>query len=143
MPVLNPTRSQFDAMLAMQPDGPVYMLNLLRFREQADYGARDSAGDVSPCTGREAYDRYGNAIASVLKAVGGRPVWLGRGQFRFIATEGESWDERPLVRYPDTSAFQAMLTNPDYQAQAFHRDAALADARLVITQTEFVAFPPE
>ncbi|MBB3047584.1 uncharacterized protein (DUF1330 family) [Litorivivens lipolytica] len=138
MPVLNPTRAQFEAMLAMPADQPVYMLNLLRFREQADYGERT---DQNACSGRAAYARYGAGIAEILKGVGGRPVWQGDGQLTFIAPEGESWDECLLVRYPDMAAFQAMLTNPDYQAQTFHRDAALLDARLVITHTALVDFP--
>lgn len=140
MPVINPTRQQFEAMLSMKPDGPVYMLNMLRFRDQAEYKDRS---DVTACTGREAYQRYGQAIAPVLSKVGGRPVWLGSGQLSFIAPEGESWDECLLVRYPDISAFQAMLTNPDYQAQTFHRDAAVADSRLVITHTEMLDFDRE
>ena len=31
---------------------PVFMLNLVRYRPQADYGGR---ADVAPCSGREAY----------------------------------------------------------------------------------------
>ena len=140
MPVINPTRKQFDAMLAMASDGPVYMLNMLRFREQANYGA--DSGQTA-CTGREAYQRYGAAIAGVLNSVGGRPVWQADGLLSFIAPDGETWDECLLVRYPDIGAFQSMLTNPDYQAQTFHRDAAIADSRLVITRSELIAFPQD
>ena len=140
MPVINPTRKQFDAMLAMASDGPVYMLNMLRFREQANYGA-DSG--QAPCTGRKAYQRYGAAIAGVLNSVGGQPVWQADGLLSFIAPDGETWDECLLVRYPDIGAFQSMLTNPDYQAQTFHRDAAIADSRLVITRSELIAFPQD
>ncbi len=140
MPVVNPTRAQFDAMLAMPAGEPVYMLNLLRFRDQADYGERD---DIEACSGRKAYARYGAGIADILQKVGGRPVWQGDAQLSFIAPDGEVWDECLLVRYPDVKAFQAMLTNPDYQAQTFHRDAALLDARLVITHTALVDFPKD
>lgn len=140
MPVVNPTRAQFEAMLAMPAGEPVYMLNMLRFRDQADYGDKS---DVAACTGREAYARYGAGIVEILRKVGGRPVWQGDGQLTFIAPEGELWDECLLVRYPDVAAFQAMLTNPDYQAQTFHRDAALLDARLVITHTALVDFPAD
>ena len=140
MPAVNPTRAQFEAMLAMPAGEPVYMLNMLRFRDQADYGDKS---DVAACTGREAYARYGAGIVEILRKVGGRPVWQGDGQLTFIAPEGEVWDECLLVRYPDVAAFQAMLTNPDYQAQTFHRDAALLDARLVITHTALVDFPAD
>ena len=90
MPVVNPTRAQFEAMLAMPAGEPVYMLNMLRFRDQADYGDKADAAD---CTGREAYARYGAGIFEILRKVGGRPVWQGDGQLTFIAPEGEVWDE--------------------------------------------------
>ncbi|MFT5576558.1 MAG: hypothetical protein ACI89D_002086 [Bermanella sp.] len=140
MPVVNPTRAQFEAMLAMPTGEPVYMLNMLRFRDQADYADKT---DVATCSGRAAYARYGAGIVEILRKVGGHPVWQGDGQLTFIAPGGEVWDECLLVRYPDVAAFQAMLTNPDYQAQTFHRDAALLDARLVITHTALVDFPAE
>lgn len=37
---------------AIPADTPIFMVNLLRYREQADYGDRPTA---APCSGREAY----------------------------------------------------------------------------------------
>ncbi|PWG73265.1 DUF1330 domain-containing protein, partial [Enterococcus hirae] len=64
MPVVDPTREQFKELMQLDPEtGPVHMLNMLRFREQADYGDRD---DIASCSGREAYQRYGEGIADIL-----------------------------------------------------------------------------
>jgi hypothetical protein len=39
---------------------PIVMLNMLRFREQADYGGTHT--DRAPCSGREAYGRYARGV---------------------------------------------------------------------------------
>lgn len=50
------TADALDAANRIVPaDTPVMMINLLRYRDQADYGDRT---DVTPCSGREAYRRY-------------------------------------------------------------------------------------
>ena len=52
MPSLNPSREQLAAFAEQMPDdAPILMLNLLRYREAADYPA-DS--EHAPCSGREA-----------------------------------------------------------------------------------------
>lgn len=44
-------------------DVPIFMLNLLRYKEHADYGER---ADTAPCSGREAYyQRYVPAFNKV------------------------------------------------------------------------------
>jgi len=45
------------------PPAPLIMINLLRYREKAEYPADFHA---EPCTGREAYQRY-HAMAAFLK----------------------------------------------------------------------------
>lgn len=48
---------------AIPEDAPFFMLNLLRYKEQADYGDRT---DVAPSSGREAYhQRYIPAFGQV------------------------------------------------------------------------------
>ncbi|NNL65742.1 MAG: DUF1330 domain-containing protein, partial [Myxococcales bacterium] len=75
MPSIEPTRAQLEALLALPDEGPIVMINLLRYREQASYAA--DAG-VEPCTGREAYARYGAEALQHLGSVGGRPIWMGQ-----------------------------------------------------------------
>ena len=54
-PSIDPTADQVRALRDAGPDGPdgpVVMLNLLKFREQANYSAGSSH---EPCSGAEAY----------------------------------------------------------------------------------------
>jgi uncharacterized protein (DUF1330 family) len=125
---IHPERSVIEA-LANLPDGePVVMLNLLRFRREAAYP--DDSGHA-PCSGREAYARYGAQALRHVQAVGGKPIWMGQGQQTVIGPSDEAWDEVLLVQYPSRRAFLAMTANPEYLACTVHRTAALADSRLI------------
>jgi len=113
-------------------DTPVFMLNLLRYRENADYGER---ADVAPCSGREAYhERYAPVTSRIIAADGAKVFWHGSVVANLIALVDERWDEVLLVEYPNFAAFRRLLENPKYQTEAiFHRMAALADSRLIAT----------
>ena len=131
---IEPTPEQFRALVAAaeaNPDEPILMLNLLRFREQAAY---PDDFEAEPCSGREAYGRYGEATQPFLEQVGGEPVLVAPASLPVIAPEGESWDVVFFVRYPSRKAFLAMATNPDYLAITPHRSAALADSRLILCE---------
>ncbi len=131
MPAIDPTPESFSALFAKVPaDTPVTMLNLLRFRERAEYAAAAAQPERS---GRAAYGEYSRAVSPLLAGVGGRVVWGGKGRHALIAPADERWDEILLVEYPSTAAFAAMVTSPEYKAIVFHRTAALEDSRLVAT----------
>ncbi len=113
-------------------DTPFVMLNLLRFRRQADY--RSGHDNV---TGEEAYRRYSRAAAPLLQAVGGEVIWFGDARTTVIGPAGEHWDQVLMVRYPDVQAFRRLITGSDYAAAVKHRMAALEDSRLIATLPKF------
>ena len=130
MASIEPRRDQFRALSAdAELPGAILMLNMLRFRDEADY---PTGFEAEPCSGEEAYDRYATLSKPFLDGVGGSPVWAGPARTAVIAPEGESWDVCFLVRYPSRKAFLAMATDPGYLAIVPHRSAALADSRLVL-----------
>jgi uncharacterized protein (DUF1330 family) len=132
MPSINPSASQLERFLEELPaDRPVVMLNLLRYRDQADYPADF---DAAPCSGAEAYQRYGAVAMGRVASVGGRIVWSGNARLTVIGPEAEDWDVVVLVEYPSKQAFAEMIGQPEYQAVAPHRTAALADSRLIATE---------
>jgi uncharacterized protein (DUF1330 family) len=127
---VEPTQDQLRAFAEGPEDGPVVMINLLRFRERAAYAP--DAGET-PCSGQEAYGRYSAAVGPLLAGVGGRPIWVGLARQTVIAPAGEAWDQAILVEYPSRKAFFEMVSSPAYQAVVHHRTAALADSRLIAT----------
>ena len=113
------------ADLAIPEDRPIVMLNLLRYRERADYG--DGAG-FTPCSGREAYfTRYVPAF-NVVATEEIRPIFVGAVQALIVGATDEPWDDVALVEYPSFAAFRSVVESPEYQAEADpHRRAALED----------------
>ena len=109
--------------------------------EQAEFlidniDAEDAEGfDAEPCSGREAYGRYGEVAQAQIAAVGGRIRWAGSIFSAVIAPDEETWDDAVLVEYPSRHAFLEMIAKPAYQAAAPHRTAALLDSRLICSQT--------
>lgn len=125
---VNPTATQIEALAAGDMDAPIAMINLLRFREQAEY-AEDFEAD--PCTGHEAYGRYTEGALVALAKIGARPIWSAQAHQVAIGPEDESWDRAFIVHYPSLARFLEMIGDPDYQAFVPHRTAALADSRLI------------
>src|SRR4051794_4929058 len=124
---VDPTPQTLNAFIEDAPnDTPLVMLNLLRFREVADYPEGEPA-----VSGQEAYGRYGELVQPFLAGVGGQLEWQGRAHTSLIGPDGEQWDACFLVRYPSKAAFLDMVMNPEYQAITHHRTAALSDSRLV------------
>ena len=121
----DPSREQFAAFQAVPRRGPIQMLNLVRFRAQAAYA------DGRVCTGAAAYRAYATASAAVFARVGGTQVWLGRFEHMLIGPPDERWDAVFIAQYPDPDAFVAMLRDPAYREAVKHRQAAVADSRLI------------
>jgi hypothetical protein len=99
-----------------QEDGPFLMLNLMRYREWADYG-----DDRPRISGRAADDLY--APLEVLADLGAEVVLFGDvvGQPR----GDESWDRVAVVRYPTVRSFLDMQERPDFQAKHVHKAAGM------------------
>jgi uncharacterized protein (DUF1330 family) len=128
---IEPSTQAIRALRERAIDGPVEMLNLLRFRETADYAASPELAPTRPITGKQAYDRYSEHTMPRLAEVGAQVVNLGFGGAALIGPADERWDLVLTVRYPSVDAFLGMTSNPDYLATVGHRTAALEDSRLV------------
>ena len=128
---LDPTDESVRRLLQRGITGPVTMLNLLRFREQADYSGFPSLAPPAPISGREAYDRYVRHTLPFLTATGGSVSFLGTGGYQLVGPSDERWDLVMLVRQASVQDFFAFATNDGYLAGIGHRTAALEDSRLL------------
>jgi uncharacterized protein (DUF1330 family) len=121
MPAVDPTGNDLKRFLAEDDDGPVTMLNLLRFK---------------PDGGRESYARYAAAIGPFLEKVGGIVVYFGETTTPLVAPpQDTAWDAVLLVRYPSRAAFSAMVADSEYQQITHLRTEALDAAVLQPTVT--------
>jgi uncharacterized protein (DUF1330 family) len=134
MPTTEINREGLDAAVsAIPPGSPVFMINLLRFRDQADYGGHT---DLAPCTGREAYfARYLPAFNETASPYGTTELVFGGNVIgTVVGPLDEEWDGIGLVRYPGIEVFLELTADSAYLAKAEpHRAAALADWRLYAT----------
>lgn len=128
---LDPTDEAVHRLFARAITGPFTMLNLLRFRERADYSGFPDLAPPAPISGREAYDRYIRHTLPFLTASGGSVQFLGEGGHNFVGPSDERWDAVMLIRQASVDDFIAFATNDAYLAGAGHRSAALEDSRLL------------
>jgi uncharacterized protein (DUF1330 family) len=123
---VEPTAEQLAALSGSPHDGPVVMLNLLRFKERAT--GIDQADQI---TGAEAYARYGAQARRFLERTGGRILLALSPHESVIGPIPREWDLVLAVEYPSRQAFLSMISDPAYLAVHEHRAAAVADSRLV------------
>ncbi len=107
------------------------MLNLLKFRDLADYSGHEDIRPEEAISGKEAYNLYIEHTLPELDKVGSKLLFHGVCQPYLIGPEGEGWDAMLLVEHESAEAFVAFAQNEDYLKFVGHRTAALEDARLV------------
>lgn len=122
---VDPTRETFAAFRAVPRQGPIHMLNLVRLKPEAVYE------DGRRTTGREAYAAYGRDSGPVFERLGGRIVFRGAFEHMLIGPGDEHWDHVFVAEYPSVDAFVAMVKDPVYHEAVKHRQAAVADSRLI------------
>jgi len=127
---VRPTEEQLAALAKSGLEGPIVMVNLLRFRERAAYeaGTAEAGQNLS---GRAAYQRYGATALKCVLETGGQIVWGGQQEMVAIGGKADEWDEVVCVRYPSRAAFLEMIDRPDYRAALYHRDAGLERTALL------------
>ncbi len=116
MSSIKPNPQQFQELAQAPDDKPVVMLNLLKFKKQAE-GEQGSGAD--------AYARYGESAVRMISETGGRLLWQARADQILIGDADEDWDTVLLVEYPSRKAFLEMVSRPDYMKSHEHREAGL------------------
>lgn len=138
---LDPTQESGRALIMRRIQGPVVMLNLLRFREVADYAADPELAPATPISGAAAFQRYIDHTLPYLHETGGELVFLGTGGPYLIGPESGRWDLVMLVRQASVESFMAFAAHPAYLAGLGHRTAALEDSRLLPLIEVDASFP--
>ena len=110
------------AFFASPDDGPFVMVNLLKFKERAEY----ADGSDSHLSGREAYERYGVEVRRLLEGLGGHVVFSGAVTGLLLGEVEDLWDAVALVEYPSLAAFHEMIRSSEMRAIEHHRAAGLA-----------------
>jgi len=114
---IEPTGDQLRQLRDLAHEGPIVMLNLLKFKPG----------------GAESYDRYAKVATRLVAELGGRVLYYDTQKMPFIGHE--EWDTVLLVEYPSRTAFLSMIANEKYRSVAHYRHDALIDSRLYALET--------
>ncbi len=101
-----------------EDDGTFWALNLMKYREVADYGVARSEAR----SGREADDEY--TPRESLAAIGAQIVFAADVD-RIVVGDGTAWDRIGIVRYPSRRLFLEMQQRDDFKKQHVHKDAGM------------------
>ena len=92
---LKPHKTQIEGFLEGDTDTPITMLNLLKFKEKAEY----EDGRETDLTGKEAYSIYGKEVVEHLKKVGAKLTKLSKKQADYIGVKEEGPFKEDTYRY--------------------------------------------
>ena len=115
------------------PDqGPVVMVNLVRFRQRS----LDGNG-----SGWEAYSRYSKGDMPLLKKVGGTILWAGHVEGAAVGNLGDArWDCVVIALHPSRAAFLEMMTSPEYAMINVDRENGVEDHVILATNQNLFKF---
>jgi len=127
---IDPSPANFQSFKSLPRDEPIDMLNLLLYRDHAEY-PQDHEHAGKGWSGRRAYQEYGATSGPIFARVGGTIIWRGAFETMVTGPDVREWHDGFVAQYPDAGAFFEMIKDPDYQAAVVNRTAALADSRLI------------
>jgi uncharacterized protein (DUF1330 family) len=119
--VLPSDPAHIQKMLEPGPNKPIYMVNLLKFKDKAEY----KDGRATDLSGRDAYMIYGRAVTELLPKFGGKGVFAADVTFLTLGQVEELWDEVAIAMYPNRRAMVDMSMSKEWREISVHRDAGL------------------
>ncbi len=123
------------ANTAPDDDGPVWMVNLMKYREVAEY----ADGRQSTISGRKADDAY--SPMESLAAIGAELVFVGDVDQQLLGDE-PTWDRIAVVKYATRKSFIDMQSLPSFQKSHHHKDAGMEATIIMGTQPMAIPGPP-
>ena len=119
---MGPDATQMAGFTRGAKDGPIFMVNLLKYRDKAEY----ADGRDTNLSGREAYGLYTQGVRELLKTFGGSLSFKAPVERLTIGEVEELWDEVAIAVYPSRAAMLQMMQSPTMQEIGQHRTAGLA-----------------
>ena len=100
-----PNEKQMEEFLEEGHDEPIFMVNLLKFKDRAEYPDKRE----SNLSGKEAFAIYSKEVVGHLEKVGGKPIF-GSEVTRLMLGEVEDlWDQVAIAMYPKRKAMLKMI----------------------------------
>ncbi len=117
-----PSETQIKEFNDQGEDKPIFMVNLLKFKDKAQYPDKRE----TDLTGEEAYAIYGQEVTGHLTKVGGKPIFGGNVDRLMLGEVEDLWDKVAIAMYPSRTAMFDMMRSEEMQVIGQHRAAGLA-----------------
>ena len=117
-----PNKEQIKGFMEPVSEGPICMVNLLKFKDKAAY----EDGRDTDLSGREAYALYEEGVKKLLQEIGGGIGFEGDVARLALGEVEELWDVVALAVWPSRGAMFEVMQSPEMQAISVHRSAGLA-----------------
>jgi uncharacterized protein (DUF1330 family) len=122
--ILAPKENFVDFIKNYPSQTPLWMVNLLKFKDQMEDGR----------TGEEGYNTYIKHVNPLLAKVGGKTIWSGKVMKTVIGDYTTQPDRILVVYYPSKEAFIEMSISEEYAAIGHHRHLSLEYGGLIATE---------
>ena len=119
---VHPNDQQMNSLIEPGHEKPIYMVNLLKFKEKTEY----PDGRETDLSGAQVFAIYGEAVARILMGLGGGPMFSASVKGLWLGEVEELWDAVVIAMYPNRKTMHEMLSSAEYQEVAIHRTAGLA-----------------
>ena len=119
---LYPNEEQMKGFLQPGPEGPICMVNLLKFKPHAEY----EDGRETNLTGREAYGLYEQGITKLIQQVGGYLGFAADVERLALGEVEELWDVVGLAVWPSRQVMLEVMQSDEMREISVHRAAGLA-----------------
>lgn len=106
----------FLATRSPDEDGPIFMVNLMKYHEVAQY----ASGGGEEISGRDADDKYNPS--SILNKIGADIMFAADVRTCVL---GADWDRIAIVRYPTRRSFIEMQSRKDFGEKHVHKSAGM------------------
>ncbi|MEL6187111.1 MAG: hypothetical protein AAFU79_20995 [Myxococcota bacterium] len=123
--------------LLAKPTERFYMVNLIKFREQAEY----ADGRETNLTGEEANALYDPL--PLIQAMGGRIVYSATVDQQIDGGDDVAWENIAIVEYPCPIGFLAMVTSPEFQETQVHKEAGVEITRVMFSELQPLPSPAD
>ena len=118
---LNLSKEQFKAFIELETNGPLQMVNLLKFKKVVE---------GTGISGKDQYDIYMKKAYPFFQKANAKITFLGKAHFSLIGPQDNlEWDKILIVEYSAKADFVNMVTSEGYPAKL--RDLAIEDSRLI------------
>ncbi|MFT7688712.1 MAG: hypothetical protein ACI9FB_004076 [Candidatus Azotimanducaceae bacterium] len=127
-----PAALNLELLESLPDEGPIVMVNLVRFRETS----LDGNG-----TGWDAYVRYSKGDMPLLKKVGGSILWSGHVEATAFGEKSAApWDWIVHVQYPSKASFLEMMTSEAYQEINVDRENGVQEHVILAANQSYSKF---